>query len=110
MATFLSGDLFTHMLIRISPTGDAPMRPHHLLLTLALAGAARAGESAELPRDAKPAEFTKLLPLIKPRPGESKWATIPWMTDLAEARKRAAREDKPLFVWRAGGGEVLGRA
>jgi hypothetical protein len=56
------------------------------------------------------ARFGQLHRLIKPQPGESKWATIPWLTDLAEARRKAAAEDKPLFVWRAGGGEILGRA
>ena len=55
-------------------------------------------------------QFERLHKLIKPQPGESKWATIPWLTNLAEARRKAAAEDKPLFVWRAGGGEVLGRA
>ena len=48
--------------------------------------------------------------LIRPQPGESKWASIPWLTNLKEARERAAREDKPLFLWRAGGGDTLGRA
>jgi hypothetical protein len=48
--------------------------------------------------------------LIKPQPGESKWAAIPWLTNLKEARERAVREDKPLFLWRAGGGDTLGRA
>jgi hypothetical protein len=48
--------------------------------------------------------------LIKPRPGEAKWALIPWETSLQKAREQAAREDKPLFLWRAGGGDVLGRA
>jgi len=55
-------------------------------------------------------QFGRLHKLIKPQPGESKWATIPWLTNLAEARRKAASEDKPLCVWRAGGGEVLGRA
>ena len=55
-------------------------------------------------------QFERTHALIKPQPGESKWAQIPWMTDLAAARHRAVAEDKPLFVWRAGGGEVLGRA
>jgi hypothetical protein len=55
-------------------------------------------------------QFAGLHALIKPQPGESKWAEIPWLTNLPEARKRSAAEDKPLFVWRAGGGEVLGRA
>ena len=53
---------------------------------------------------------SQLLALIKPQPGESKFAEIPWMTNLAEARQRAVAENKPLFYWRAGGGEELGRA
>jgi hypothetical protein len=55
-------------------------------------------------------EFARLHRLIQPQAGESRWATIPWLTDLREARRRSAAEDRPLFVWRAGGGEVLGRA
>ena len=52
----------------------------------------------------------KLMPLIKPQPGESKWAAIPWLTNLKEARDRAVAQDKPIFLWRAGGGDTLGRA
>ena len=55
-------------------------------------------------------QFSRLHSMIKPQPGESKWATIPWLTNLQEARERSVAEGKPLFVWRAGGGEVLGRA
>ena len=55
-------------------------------------------------------DFSKLLPLSKPQPGESKWAAIPWLTNLKEARERAVSQDKPLFLWRAGGGDTLGRA
>jgi hypothetical protein len=55
-------------------------------------------------------QFDQLRRLIKPRPGESLWAQVPWLTNLKEARRRAAAEDKPLFLWRAGGGDVLGRA
>lgn len=55
-------------------------------------------------------DILALQPLIQPQPGEAKWAAVPWRTNLAEARKEAAQTDKPLFVWRAGGGEVLGRA
>ena len=56
------------------------------------------------------AEFRHLHALIKPQPGESKWATVPWLTNLGDARQKSAAQDKPIFVWRAGGGEVLGRA
>ena len=55
-------------------------------------------------------QFSSLHTLIIPQPSESKWTTIPWLTSLPEARAKAVAEDKPLFVWRAGGGEVLGRA
>jgi hypothetical protein len=47
--------------------------------------------------------------LIKPQADESKWARIPWLTNLQEARKRSAAQDKPLLLWRSGGGDVLGR-
>jgi len=36
---------------------------------------------------------------IRPQPGESRWAEIPWLTSLTEARRKAAAEGKPLFVW-----------
>lgn len=56
------------------------------------------------------AKYDELVRLIKPHSGESKWAAVPWEISLPQARARAVREDKPLFVWRAGGGDVLGRA
>ena len=65
---------------------------------------------AEQPSRLTAEQFTSLHRLIKPQAGESPWAQVPWLTNLDEARKRSAKEDKPLFVWRAGGGEVLGRA
>ena len=77
---------------------------HTSLLTLAVV-------ASGLP--AGPITPDQLMPLqkvIRPQPGESKWAAIPWLTDLQEARRRASAEDRPLFVWRAGGGDVLGRA
>ena len=42
------------------------------------------------------AEFAKLLPElgVKTRP----WASVAWEDSLYEARVRAAREGKPLFV------------
>jgi hypothetical protein len=55
-------------------------------------------------------DFEALHRLIKPQAGEAKWAEIPWLTNLQEARRRAVAEEKPLLLWRAGGGDVLGRA
>jgi hypothetical protein len=57
-----------------------------------------------------PAQFEYLHRLIKPQADESKWAKVPWLTSLDEARQRAVAQDKPLLLWRAGGGDVLGRA
>jgi len=52
-----------------------------------------------------PDKFDKLRALIKPKPGG--FDDIPWMTDLWEARKKAAAEGKPLLVW-VGDGHPLG--
>ena len=53
--------------------------------------------------------FESLWQLIQPQPDESAWAAIPWLINLQAARERAVQEDKPLFLWRSGGGDVLGR-
>jgi|SRR5262245_61197033 len=70
------------------------------------------GPSDGRPSDARKAapgipadRFDKLRALIKPKPGG--YADIPWMTDLWEARKKAAAEGKPLLVW-VGDGHPLG--
>jgi hypothetical protein len=46
--------------------------------------------------------------LIKPAPGESKWAELPWLLDVYQARKKAAAEGKPILIWSAGGGPPIG--
>jgi hypothetical protein len=74
-------------------------------LAAACAWGALAAGQAPVPRD----QFEALHALIKPQPGESKWARVPWLTNLEEARRRAVAEDRPLFLWRSGGGDVLGR-
>jgi hypothetical protein len=51
----------------------------------------------------KPDQFDKLRALIKPRPGEDKWAEIPWMASLWEARQRAAALGKPILLWEMDG-------
>lgn len=38
-----------------------------------------------------------------PTPAESAWLKIPWQTDLTAARKKAAKEDKPIFLWEMDG-------
>ena len=50
-----------------------------------------------------PAKFEAIHSLIKPRAEEEKWANIPWMASLWEARERAAKEGKPILLWEMDG-------
>ena len=50
-----------------------------------------------LPGDLSPDEFRRLHSELQP--GEQPWRTIPWKISLLEARTRAAKERKPLFIW-----------
>ena len=50
------------------------------------------------------AEFAKLQQLIKPQAGESRWMEIEWHPTVWEARQKAAKEGKPLFLWAGSGG------
>ena len=52
--------------------------------------------------DLRAETFESRFQQIRPRPGESAWTEIPWLTDLHEARRKAAAEGKPMFV-QAGG-------
>jgi hypothetical protein len=47
--------------------------------------------------------FAKYQAFLRPRPEEEKWLRIPWMTDLWEARKKAAAVGKPLLLWEMDG-------
>ena len=53
--------------------------------------------------------LSRLQSMIRPQEDESRWAKVPWLIRLKDARARAVAEDKPLFLWRSGGGDVLGR-
>ena len=50
-----------------------------------------------------PASFRPTLAAIKARPEELRWASIPWQTDLWEARHLAHASGKPLFMWAMNG-------
>jgi hypothetical protein len=65
----------------------------------------RAGDVTKSAAGLSADQFDKLRALIKPRPGG--FDDIVWMTDLWEARKKAAAEGKPLLVW-VGDGHPLG--
>jgi hypothetical protein len=75
-----------------------------MALALALGPAALAAQEMLTPD-----RFESLQRLIHPQDDESRWAAVPWLTNLSDARERSSREDKPLFLWRSGGGDVLGR-
>ena len=62
-------------------------------------------KTEEVAAGLSPKQFDKLQALIKPLPGG--FDDLPWMTDLWEARKKAAEEGKPLLVW-VGDGHPLG--
>ncbi len=67
---------------------------------LALAIVAAAGSPVQ---DLTSERFDSIRTLIRPQPGEAPWEAIPWSFCLLEARKRAAAEGKPLYVWTVGG-------
>ena len=56
---------------------------------------------AAAPDPIAPEKFEKLRTQIKPEPGG--FEDIPWMTNLSEARRKAAAEGKPMYVWSGGG-------
>ncbi len=37
------------------------------------------------------------------RPQRERWTDIPWIGGLWEGRQKAAREEKPLFIWAMNG-------
>jgi hypothetical protein len=79
---------------------------HHssrlLTLPVLLLGVA-AGHAVRSAEPIKPEEFRQLIAVIKPGPGEDKWAEIPWGISIWEARKQAAREGKPVLLWEMDG-------
>jgi hypothetical protein len=44
-------------------------------------------------------KFDALHRKVAPQGKGEGWATIPWQTDLAAARRTALRERKPLMMW-----------
>jgi hypothetical protein len=77
-------------------------------MRILLAGVVLLGASPRAADDIPAADFARLHAAIKPQAGEWSWARIPWMSDLGAARRRAAAEGKPLYVWTMAG-EPLGQ-
>ncbi len=48
--------------------------------------------------------FDELFEACRPRASEERWWTeVPWIGELWEGRQKAAREEKPLFIWAMNG-------
>ena len=77
------------------------MRLLNVMATAALVAVVAAPARAAQPM--KPKQFQSLHALIKPRHDEEKWAQIPWLASLWEARVLAAREGKPILLWEMDG-------
>jgi hypothetical protein len=84
---------------------------HHIAFSALLAGgcwltvlAAPTADDSKLNEET----FAQLRKQIRPQPGESRWMDIPWQIDVHEARKKAAAEGKPLFVYSGGGATGIG--
>jgi len=73
-----------------------------LMLWMAAAGGtlARGQEPAPL----TPEDFTKIHAQLR---AKEKWESVPWKTDLHDAREVAIQEKKPIFIW-AMDGQTLG--
>ena len=70
------------------------MNKRLIILFLALAGSAPAA----------PVQKTAdLIAVIAPAKDEQAWLQIPWETDLTAARRKAAAENKPVFLWEMDG-------
>jgi hypothetical protein len=63
-------------------------------------GAGQAGEPTALTTE----QVDKFHQMIKPQRGEARWMEIDWHPNVWEARQKAAREGKPLFIWAGSGG------
>ena len=37
--------------------------------------------------------------LLQPAKSDDAWKTIPWMTNIMEARQRSAKEKLPILMW-----------
>jgi hypothetical protein len=73
----------------------------YLLLPMLVWSATLAAARASEPISSE--QFKQLQTAIKPGAAEDKWDKIPWMTELWEARRRAAALGKPILVWEMDG-------
>ena len=77
-------------------------RARHLsgaLVALTVAIGTVAVVRADEPAAMSPQQLEALHAMIKRQPGEAQYLDIDWYPTVWEARQRAAREGKPLFIW-----------
>jgi hypothetical protein len=75
-----------------------------LQLFLPPPAAAQANKPASTARELlTPQSFPEFHKLIGPQPGEFRWEQVRWVASLWDARKKAAAEDKPIFVFGTNG-------
>jgi hypothetical protein len=48
-------------------------------------------------------ELLRKAAAVRPNATDFRWQQIPWHTEPADALKQAKAENRPLFVWLAGG-------
>jgi hypothetical protein len=72
------------------------------LLLFAIAAAPLAALGSAVP-PLSDADAAKLRKVIRPLDGEDPFATIPWETNLWEARRKAAAAGKPILLWEMDG-------
>ena len=53
--------------------------------------------------DLTPQSFAELHALIRPHDNEWRHLRVDWLTDVVAARKKAAKEDKPIIICYTGG-------
>ena len=83
--------------------------PLILLSILALPGISSTAESPTTVPAIPHCDLDRLMVAIRPRPGESPWREIRWLTSIREAWEQAAREGKPIVVFTAADGSPLAR-
>ncbi len=72
-----------------------------LAAVAAVALAAAAAVLGAGPRPAAADEVGERVRALRPKP--EGWQEVPWRTDLAAARREAARTSRPLFLWAMNG-------
>ena len=70
---------------------------------VAMSGPVALAAPATTPDRVIPDRFKELHALIKPAAAEEKWAEIPWLASLWDARQKAAAEGKPILLWEMDG-------